>query len=108
MFDIERFVLDCRDAVRADATHRGVAEVVDRVSTGPLATTSFRDEQLRELAYSALLHDFGKVGVREDVLVKAKKLYPEQRARVLSRFDHMRTAMRLHLLDVFLGAREAR
>ena len=25
---------------------------------------------------SGLLHDFGKVGVREQVLVKAKKLYP--------------------------------
>jgi len=25
-----------------------------------------------------LLHDFGKVGVREEVLVQAKKLYPLQ------------------------------
>jgi HD-GYP domain-containing protein (c-di-GMP phosphodiesterase class II) len=32
------------------------------------------DVQIRELRYAALLHDFGKVGVRESVLVKAKKL----------------------------------
>ena len=32
--------------------------------------------QLRELRYAALLHDFGKIGVREHVLVKAKKLFP--------------------------------
>jgi predicted metal-dependent enzyme (double-stranded beta helix superfamily) len=40
MFDIERFVLDCRDAVRADATHRGVAEVVDRALRDPAAVTA--------------------------------------------------------------------
>lgn len=34
----------------------------------------FTDIEVRELRYAALLHDFGKVGVRESVLVKAKKL----------------------------------
>ena len=33
---------------------------------------------MRELRYAALLHDFGKVGVREKVLTKASKLYEEQ------------------------------
>lgn len=32
------------------------------------------ETQIRELRYAALLHDFGKVGVRESVLVKSKKL----------------------------------
>lgn len=35
------------------------------------------ETQIRELRYAALLHDFGKVGVRESVLVKAKKLSDE-------------------------------
>lgn len=35
------------------------------------------EAQIRELRYAALLHDFGKVGVREAVLVKAKKLSQE-------------------------------
>ena len=35
-------------------------------------------EDLRELEYASLLHDFGKIGVREKVLVKAKKLYDER------------------------------
>jgi len=76
-----------------------LAEVVDRTTDGPLAGRRFDRDELRELEYAALLHDFGKVGVREDVLIKAKKLYPEQRARVMSRFDHMRTALRLKLLE---------
>lgn len=35
------------------------------------------EAQVRELRYAALLHDFGKVGVREAVLVKGKKLSQE-------------------------------
>jgi hypothetical protein len=37
-----------------------------------------------------MLHDFGKVGVREEVLVKAKKLPPSLYERVESRFDLIR------------------
>src|SRR2546430_16348335 len=53
-------------------------------------TTLFRS---REIRYAALLHDFGKVGVREEVLVKAKKLYPLHLVRVLDRFDYIRRDM---------------
>jgi len=52
----------------------GLAEAVNRAGTGPFGGTFFSDQQLRELRYASLLHDFGKVGVREEVLVKAKKL----------------------------------
>jgi response regulator RpfG family c-di-GMP phosphodiesterase len=34
----------------------------------------FTDAEVRELKYADLLYDFGKVGVRESVLVKEKKL----------------------------------
>jgi 3',5'-cyclic-nucleotide phosphodiesterase len=40
---------------------------------------------LTELGYAALLHDFGKVGVRECVLVKERRLHPEQMAAVEAR-----------------------
>lgn len=39
-----------------------------------LRSVQFTDAEVRELKYAALLHDFGKVGVRESVLVKEKKL----------------------------------
>jgi len=35
------------------------------------------EARIKELRYAALLHDFGKVGVRESVLVKSKKLSAE-------------------------------
>ena len=52
-----------------------LAQVVSDLSTGPYSHVVFHGDQLRELRYAALLHDFGKVGVREHVLVKEKKLY---------------------------------
>ncbi|MFU8816704.1 MAG: HD domain-containing phosphohydrolase [Pseudomonadales bacterium] len=35
---------------------------------------AFTPEHLREVRYAALLHDFGKIGVREHILLKANKL----------------------------------
>lgn len=67
-----------------------LAEAVDRESVGPYAELRFSREQMKELQYAALLHDFGKVGVREEVLIKAKKLYPLQYARLMDRFDYIR------------------
>src|SRR5260370_36040987 len=41
----------------------------------------------QELRYEALLLDFGKVGVRENVLVKANKLEPWELENVRGRFE---------------------
>jgi HD-GYP domain-containing protein (c-di-GMP phosphodiesterase class II) len=67
-----------------------LAEAVERETGGPYAELRFSREQMKELRYAALLHDFGKVGVREEILVKAKKLYPLQFSRLLDRFDYVR------------------
>jgi HD-GYP domain-containing protein (c-di-GMP phosphodiesterase class II) len=67
-----------------------LADAVDREPRGQYGELRFSREQMKELRYAALLHDFGKVGVREEVLVKAKKLYPLQFIRVLDRFDYIR------------------
>jgi hypothetical protein len=50
---------------------------------------SFSREQLRELRYAGLLHDFGKVGVREQVLIKEKKLYPQDMDLIRHRFAYL-------------------
>jgi HD-GYP domain-containing protein (c-di-GMP phosphodiesterase class II) len=72
-----------------------LARAVDRGGIGVYKDTHFTDEHLKEIRYASLLHDFGKVGVRENVLVKAEKLYPDQLKLVLWRFDYMRQA-KLH------------
>lgn len=70
-----------------------LAQVADRADSGRFSAVHFSTEQLREIEYAGLLHDFGKVGVREEVLVKAKKLYPSQLTLIRARFAHMRTAL---------------
>jgi HD-GYP domain-containing protein (c-di-GMP phosphodiesterase class II) len=77
-------------SLRVSTLTEGLAETVDAVATGPYASTRFTREQMKEIRYAALLHDFGKVGVREEVLVKAKKLYPFQIEVLRHRFDYIR------------------
>jgi HD-GYP domain-containing protein (c-di-GMP phosphodiesterase class II) len=63
----------------------GLARVVDRVDQGPYRVVRFNQDQIREIRYAGLLHDFGKVGVREKVLVKEYKLYPADLALIRQR-----------------------
>ncbi len=87
----------------------GLARVVDGVSSGAFGAVRFSPEDLREVEYAGLLHDFGKVGVREEVLVKAKKLYEPQLDLIMARFDHMRTVLVARLFEGQLErAREGR
>jgi HD-GYP domain-containing protein (c-di-GMP phosphodiesterase class II) len=67
-----------------------LAETVDRAGLGRWRGTHFSPDQMQELRYAALLHDFGKVGVREDVLVKANKLYPKDLDELETRFEMIR------------------
>jgi HD domain-containing protein len=60
---------------------------VNRTRSGPYRDLRFSADELRELRYAALLHDFGKVGVREHLLVKAKKLYPADLDRIRERIE---------------------
>jgi HD-GYP domain-containing protein (c-di-GMP phosphodiesterase class II) len=64
-----------------------LARVLDRIDEGQYRDVHFSTDQLREIRYASLLHDFGKVGVREQVLIKEKKLYPLQLETVRARFE---------------------
>jgi len=75
-----------------------LAEKVDATTAGPLAGLHFSRDDLRQLEYAGMLHDFGKVGVREHVLVKAKKLYGWQRDSVSMRFRYVRKSMEAEAL----------
>jgi HD-GYP domain-containing protein (c-di-GMP phosphodiesterase class II) len=81
-----------------------LARVTEQVSGGPYAGVRFTAEEIREIRYAALLHDFGKVAVPERVLVKADKLYPEQLELLRSRFELARKDLQLKSLEAQLAA----
>lgn len=70
-----------------------MAEAVDRCDSGAWRNVRFSRDEMREIRYASLLHDVGKVGVREEVLVKAKKLYPAQLELIEQRFGFARRTL---------------
>lgn len=73
----------------------GLAKVADRSDSGSYSDLSFDRDEIKQIEYAALLHDFGKVGVREHVLVKSKKLYPHERDIIDIRFQYIRQSIDL-------------
>jgi HD-GYP domain-containing protein (c-di-GMP phosphodiesterase class II) len=77
-------VIEARDPATAGHSERvaeltvGLARAAQSVATGSLSSIFFTDRQFQEIRYAALLHDFGKIGVPEAILLKERKLYPDQ------------------------------
>jgi HD-GYP domain-containing protein (c-di-GMP phosphodiesterase class II) len=104
-YAFERFVkaavtaIDERDpttaghSLRVAALSTALAEAAIRTDDGTYRDVRFTPRRLRELRFAAMLHDFGKVAVRENVLVKAKKLPPVLWERVTARFDLIRETL---------------
>jgi hypothetical protein len=105
--------IESRDPTTAGHSQRvatltvGLAKTLDSVDAGPYRGVHFTEDDLHQIRYAGLLHDFGKVGVREEVLVKAKKLYPEQLEVIRDRFKRARGRLeiesRQHSLDCLLA-----
>jgi HD-GYP domain-containing protein (c-di-GMP phosphodiesterase class II) len=76
-----------------------LAEKVDAIGAGVLRDVRFSREALKQIEYAGMLHDFGKVGVREKVLVKAKKLYEEDRQAIEMRFAYIRRSLEAEHLE---------
>lgn len=66
-----------------------LAEAVNRLTVGKFKEIQFSNSQIKEIRYASLLHDFGKVGVREKVLVKAKKLEDFEIELIKWRFQYV-------------------
>ena len=63
-----------------------MAHCINAQTDGPYADISFSEEGLNELRIAALLHDIGKIGVRERVLDKVNKLTDDRIEAIGNRF----------------------
>ncbi|HEX7263648.1 MAG TPA: HD domain-containing phosphohydrolase [Candidatus Dormibacteraeota bacterium] len=80
---------------RVEALTTSLARAVTEIETGMYRDVYLTEDQMKELRYACLLHDFGKVGVREHILIKAKKLMPGQLEVIQSRFDFVERSVQL-------------
>ncbi len=78
---------------RVAALTVGLAEAINFRQVGTYGKTFFTTDQIQEMRYASLLHDFGKIGVREEVLAKSKKLYPYEQQAVADRFKLIRKTL---------------
>jgi HD-GYP domain-containing protein (c-di-GMP phosphodiesterase class II) len=91
--------IEARDPVTSGHSMRvatytvGLAEAVSRTETGPLKEILFTAPQLRELRFASMLHDIGKIGVREEILQKRQKLHPHELELISMRMRLMRAHM---------------
>jgi HD-GYP domain-containing protein (c-di-GMP phosphodiesterase class II) len=76
-----------------------LAIAVNETDLGTFREVRFSDDDLTQIEYAGLLHDFGKVGVREHVLVKAKKLYEHERELILQRFQLIKRGYKIDGLE---------
>ncbi len=84
-------------SLRVAELSRSLALEVHDADVPELAGLHFTPEQITELNYAALLHDFGKVGVREEVLQKGTRLHPMELANTALRFRMVAMQLRQDL-----------
>lgn len=93
--------LDRRDARTAGHSKRlakyavRLAHEINEVNYGKYKELIFSDDEINELYFAALLHDIGKIGVRESVLLKENKLSNEKQETVKYKFNWLKTMLEL-------------
>src|SRR2546430_1342208 len=89
---------------RVEGLTTSLARAVHEIATGKYRDVRLSDDQFKELRYACLLHDFGKVGVREHILIKAKKLVPGQLEVIQARFEFVQRSVQVRYANEKLEA----
>lgn len=69
-------------------------EAVDKVEYGKYKGSHFGKNEIREIYYAALLHDIGKIGVKESVLQKSGRVSPEKEEAIEYRIKYIKMLLK--------------
>jgi HD-GYP domain-containing protein (c-di-GMP phosphodiesterase class II) len=98
-------VIESRDPSTAGHSERVAAlsvrlsQEVSGVSVGKFASLQFSDRQIQEIRYAAILHDFGKISIPEEIVQKGRKLYDRQLVELSHRFNLVRRTWELNCAE---------
>ncbi|MGD9201670.1 MAG: HD domain-containing phosphohydrolase [Chitinispirillia bacterium] len=88
--------IDERDSVTSGHSRRVMGYVmafideINRCKDGVFSKVTISEDQKRQFKFAALLHDIGKIGVPEGILIKESRMNRGDFASILSRFDLVR------------------
>ncbi len=103
--------VDARDETTAGHSVRvaeysvALAKSVSDRSYGDVADITFSHDQVRELRYAAMLHDFGKLAVREATLFKPSRLDEATKNYIHDRFERFKALQWQVIAREVLGAK---
>ncbi|MCL2154474.1 MAG: GAF domain-containing protein [Leptospirales bacterium] len=66
-----------------------IAYAINESNSGYFKDFYFTEDDIKELEFAALLHDFGKVYIDLNIFKKSKKLYPKDLDNLKLRFDYL-------------------
>lgn len=87
---------------RVAALTVNLAENSSRSQDEGLKDLRYNHQQIAEIRYASLLHDFGKIAVRESTLLKEEKLTPQQKYEIMHRFKDFRHATEKEVLYSYI------
>jgi HD-GYP domain-containing protein (c-di-GMP phosphodiesterase class II) len=79
-----------------------LAENVSRSQDDGVKAIQYTTNQIAEIRYASLLHDFGKIGVREATLLKEEKLSQMQQFQIRSRLNDFKARAEIKTLRHYL------
>lgn len=104
--------LDTRDVTTAGHSKRmaeyavRTAEAINRVDYGKYKDICFSEDEIKELYYAALLHDIGKIGIREQILLKPNKISIDRQRAIVYKCHWYKALLEIKSLKGELGENE--
>ncbi len=106
--------LDQRDPITAGHSKRvteyalSLAHKVSEANYGRYKDVTFSQEEFKEMYYAGLLHDVGKIGVREFVLMKRNKLLDSEMDALFYKYQWIKNHLILKAKEFSLSETERR